>query len=109
MKAKIPQAGDKFFQSLGEGEETAVVSITRPLVAHMMQCDVIQAGWLITQVDILNRTLHLHKKPNGTRDFPASSCCNLKENYPYLTTGMSPLVGWGGDSVTICVTRSILD
>ena len=36
MKAKIPQTGNKFFQSLGEDEEPAVVSITNALVAHMM-------------------------------------------------------------------------
>lgn len=44
MKAKIPQTGDKFFQSLGEDEEPAVVSITTPLAAHMMSCD---TGWMV--------------------------------------------------------------
>lgn len=69
----------------------------------------IQAGWLITYVEELNTTIALHGKPNGTKEFPAPSCCYLKENYGGVESGMIPLVGWGGDSVTVHVTRSILD
>lgn len=54
-----------------------------------------QAVWLIRLANILNDTLALHKKPNGTREYPAPSCCDLKENYPDVESGMSLLVGWG--------------
>lgn len=69
----------------------------------------IQAGWLIHAVGQLHNTLALHKKPNGTKEYPASSCCNLIKNYPDVESGMSLLGGWGGENVTISATRSILD
>ena len=47
-----------------------------------------QASYLTRLVLDLNETITLHKKPNGTREFPASSCCDLKENYPEVKTGM---------------------
>ena len=65
-----------------------------------------QAGWLIKYVQDLNDTIVLHHKPNGTREFPAPSCCNLKENYPEIESGMSLLVGWGG--VVVYVVHVII-
>lgn len=56
----------------------------------------IQAGWLGAIVKELSDTVNLHKKPNGTRQYPAPSCCNLRENYPELKSGTSLSVEWGG-------------
>ena len=67
----------------------------------------IQAGWLAAFVQDLNNTITLHNKPNGTRDFPSPSCCNLKENYPEIESGMSSLLGWGGVVIVYAIISGI--
>ena len=61
----------------------------------------IQAGWLRRVVNHLNTTLTLHMKPDGTRRFPAPSCCYLKENYPNVESGMSSCLGLGGGTLLL--------
>lgn len=60
-----------------------------------------QAGWLIKYVQDLNDEIVLHAKPNGTKEFPAPSCCSLKKNYPDIESGTSLLMGWGG-AIVLC-------
>jgi len=52
-----------------------------------MSCDS-QARSMVRNVLSINQTINLLKKPNGTKDFPAPSCCKLKDNYPGIKSGM---------------------
>ena len=69
----------------------------------------VQARWLIQTVDQLHNTLTLHKKPNGTEEFPAPSCCDVIKNYPNVESGMSLLEGMGWGKINVPPTRTILD
>lgn len=39
------------------------------------------------ELDSLTRTIGLIKTPNGSREYPALSCCDLKHDYPDKKTG----------------------
>ena len=41
----------------------------------------------MVQLDNLTKTVQLVKKPNGHRQYPARSCCDLKHDYPHARTG----------------------
>ena len=43
---------------------------------------------MIVQLDNMTRYAELLTMPNGTRSFPARSCCDLKEQYPDIPSGM---------------------
>ena len=38
-------------------------------------------------MDNMTRTVQLLKRPDGTRQFPSRSCCDLKEQYPSKESG----------------------
>ena len=42
---------------------------------------------LVVQLDNMTRSAELLTMPNGTRSFPARSCCDLKEQYPEMPSG----------------------
>jgi hypothetical protein len=42
---------------------------------------------MIVQLDNMTRYAELLTMPNGTRSFPARSCCDLKEQYPDIPSG----------------------
>jgi len=42
---------------------------------------------MVIQLDNMSLTVNLLRKPNGSRQFPARSCCDLKEQYPETESG----------------------
>ena len=42
---------------------------------------------MVIEMDNITRTIELVKRPNGTREFPARSCCELQEQYPGIPSG----------------------
>ena len=56
----------------------------------------IQMLSMVIQLDNMTQTVHLLKRPNGSRQFPARSCCDLKEQYPETESGRwAGQGGWG--------------
>lgn len=42
---------------------------------------------MVIELDNMTRTIELLKKPNGTKQFPARSCCELQEEYFDIPSG----------------------
>ena len=42
---------------------------------------------MVVHLDNMTRTTELLAMPNGTRLFPARSCCDLREQYPQMPSG----------------------
>ena len=46
-----------------------------------------QMASLMVELDEMTRTIELIKKPDGSKKFPARSCCDLKSDYSETKTG----------------------
>ena len=46
-----------------------------------------QMASLMVELDEMTRTIELIKKPDGSKKFPARSCCDLKNDYSETKTG----------------------
>ena len=42
---------------------------------------------MIVQLDNMTREAELLTMPNGTQSYPARSCCDLREQYPEISSG----------------------
>lgn len=42
---------------------------------------------MVVQLDNMTQYAELLTMPNGTQSFPARSCCDLKEQYPEISSG----------------------
>ena len=68
------------FDAEKEREIKQEIETVFTLVFHQMSS-------LMVQLDNITNTIQLVKKPNGHRQFPARSCCDLKHDYPNARTG----------------------
>ena len=69
---------------------------------------------VVVELHNMTRTVQLLRKPDGTRQFPSRSCCDLKEQYSDKESGMDMecalLVNvLNNDSFAVCSFRHVLD
>ena len=43
---------------------------------------------LMLELDQISNAINLIKMPNGSKAYPALSCCDLKKDYPETKTGL---------------------
>ena len=42
---------------------------------------------MVIELDNMTRTVELLRRPDGSKQFPAQSCCDLKDQYPDKQSG----------------------
>ena len=51
-------------------------------------CTYLQMVSMVLQLSNMTRTLELLKRPDGTKEFPSRSCCELKKQHPETKNGV---------------------